>query len=844
MRTTLSMLVEAANQGGNTPIRKVAVCGAGVMGAQIAAHCVNAGIPVVLYDLAAPEGDKSGIARRAIAQLSKMNPAPLGSSQLADAIVPANYNDDLAMLGQCDLVIEAIAERLDWKRSLYENIAPALKPDAIIASNTSGLSIGELSRSLPEALRPRYCGVHFFNPPRYMELVELIPTPDTDRALLDQLETFLVSQLGKGVVRARDTPNFIGNRIGVFSILSAFIHAENFGLPVDLVDELTGTRLGRAKSGTFRTADIVGLDTLAHVIGTMQEQLRDDSFHAHFGVPAVVSALIAQGALGQKTGAGFYRKEGRNILRLDPAAREYVPADPRIDDQVADILARRKSEPALWLKQLHELNHPQAQFLWSILRDSFHYSAVHLAQIADNARQVDLAMRRGFGHAQGPFEIWQSAGWRDVVDWINQDIAAGKTLSSEPLPDWATRGPVWDVNGVQTITGSWNPREKRFEGRSRLPVYRRQIGMPLLVGEPASLEDTDVGSTTSSSSRQVDRSLASSRPASYIGTTVYEDEAIRCWTLPAPHPSEVLIVSFNTRMHTLSPAVVRGLTQAVDLAETSYRALVIGQLEDPFSAGADLKAIAPLFEQGGVAAIEPLQREMQDMVWRLRYAQVPVVAALAGLVLGGGCELAVHCAHRVAHFETYMGLVEAGIGLVPGAGGLAYCARRAAERQALTAPDAPLLAFVKNFALTVATARVSKSALDAREIGFLRESDAIVMNRYELFHVATRQALAMAETGWRPPLARKFPVAGRDGIATLKAQLVNMKEGGFISEHDCVVGEHIAHVICGGDVEPQALVDEAWLLAREREAFLSLLGQSKTQERIMGFLKTGKPVRN
>lgn len=804
----------SAVAGGARALRRVAVCGAGVMGAQIAAHCVNAGIPVVLFDLPAREGPKNGIVTRAIANLRKMNPAPLGTPDLADLIEPANYEDDLDRLGQCNLVIEAIAERLDWKQDLYRKIAPALHPHAIIASNTSGLSITSLAEVLPEELRHRFCGVHFFNPPRYMNLVELIPTRYTQPELLDTLETFLVSQLGKGVVHAKDTPNFIGNRIGVFGILSVFEQARRFGLTYEQVDELTGTRLGRAKSGTYRTADVVGLDTLAHVIRTMQDHLPDDSFHEHFGLPPEVQGLIDAGALGQKTGAGFYRKKGREIQRFDAEQRDYVPADRTIDPDVAAILAVR--DPAERLRQLRESTHPQAQFVWAVLRDTFHYSAVHLQDIADNARQLDLALKWGFGHKQGPFEIWQAAGWRQVTQWIMQDIQYGKALSSQPLPDWATRGPVWEAQGVHTSAGSWNPAQGRFEGRSMLPVYQRQIGTPLLVGEVDAMETH----------------------------TVFEDESVRCWTLPAPHPQDVLIVSFKTKMHTLSPGVVRGLVKAVELAEASYQALVIAQTGEPFSAGADLKAILPLFEQGGVAAVEPIEREMQDMVLRLRYAQVPVVAALAGLALGGGCELSVHCAHRVAHFETYIGLVEVGIGLVPGAGGLAFCARRAAELQAQGAPDAPLLAYLKRFALAVASAQVSRSALEARQIGYLRESDTIIMNRHELLYVAVRQALALACAGWRPPLPRRFPVAGRDGIATLKAQLLNMKVGGFISDYDFRIAEQVATVICGGDVDPGSLVDEEWMLAQERQAFLELLNSPKTQERITGMLTTGKPVRN
>jgi 3-hydroxyacyl-CoA dehydrogenase len=784
------------------------------MGAQIAAHCVNAGVPVLLFDLPAKEGDKNGIVNRAIAGLRKMNPAPLGAPELANAITPANYDDDLARLAECDLVIEAIAERMDWKLDLYKKLAPFIKPGAIVASNTSGLSITELAKVLPEELRHRFSGVHFFNPPRYMPLVELIPTSDTEPALIDSLETFLTSQLGKSVVRAKDTPNFVGNRIGVFGLLSVFAQAKKFELPVDLVDDLTGTRLGRAKSGSFRTADVVGLDTMVHVVATMHDQLPNDPFYPYFELPPLVAALIEKGALGQKSGAGFYRKEGKAILRIDFATGEYVPADSKVDDTVAAILAER--DAARRLQALRSSQHPQAQFVWAVLRDAFHYAAVHLADIADNARQVDQAMVWGFGHKQGPFEIWQAAGWQQVAKWVADDIANGLALSSEPLPGWATDGPVWEAGGVHTAKGSWNPHTESFQPRSNLPVYSRQVAAPRLVGESSSLGET----------------------------VVFEDEAVRCFTLPAPHPPDVLLLSFKTKMHTLSQGVIQGIVHGVEIAEGSFKALVIGQLSEPFSAGADLKSMLPLFAQGGVKAVEPVERAMQAMVQRLRYAQVPVVAALAGMALGGGCELALHCAKRVAHFETYMGLVEVGLWLVPGSGGLTHFARRTAQLQAQTSSEIPLLALLKNPALAIARAQVSRSAPDARDIGFLLPSDTVVMNRHELLYVAVREAAMLAEAGWRPPIPGVFPVAGRDALATLKTQLVNMQVGGYISQHDFTVAEKMAYVLCGGDVDPGSLVNDEWMLSLERQAFLALLADPKTQERITGFLKTGKPVRN
>jgi 3-hydroxyacyl-CoA dehydrogenase len=802
------------NTGIPAHIRRVGVLGAGVMGAQIAAHCVNAGIPVVLFDLASEGADRSAIARKAIAGLGRLKPAPLAAPELTAHIRPANYEEHLDLLRDCDLVIEAIAERLDWKQDLYRRILPALAPHATLATNTSGLSIDALAATLPEAMRRRFCGVHFFNPPRHMPLVELIPAVQTDPALLDRLETFLVSDLGKRVVRAKDTPNFIGNRIGVFGILAAMIEAEKAGLGYDVVDQLTGERLGRAKSGTFRTADVVGLDTLAHVVRTMQTGLPDDPFRAAFATPPVLAALLEQGALGQKTGAGFYRKDGKSILRLDPHSRQYVAADGQLDPATAAALAER--DPARRLRALRESTQPQGRFLWALLRDTFHYAAVHLADIAETARDVDFAMRWGFGHAQGPFEVWQSAGWLAVAQWIQEDIAAGHALASVPLPDWVMQGPVAQAGGVHTAAGSWNPRAGAFQPWRALPVYRRQLAPPRLAGEPR-------------------------EP---IGRTVFEDDAIRLWTPPDGARDDILVASFKTKMRTINPAVTRGLLHAVDLAEAGYSGLVVWQGGPPFSAGADLQAMLPAYMQGGAAAIEPMGRELQGLAQRFRAAQVPTVVAIAGLALGGGCEISVHAAARVAHLESYIGLVEVGVGLVPGAGGLAYCARRAAEQRAATAPDQPLLPFLQKFAEAVATAKVSGSALEARQTGYLRESDPIVMHEDELLYVAIQHAGALADAGWRPALPAPFPVAGRDGAATLTAQLINLRDGGFISAYDYELGRSVAQVICGGDVDPGTLVDEEWMLAQERRAFLRLLDNPKTHERIMGMLKTGKPVRN
>lgn len=789
-------------------VRQVAVLGAGVMGAQIAAHLVNVKVPVVLFDLPAKEGPKSAVAQQAIERLKKLKPAPLGLPEDAALIRAANYEDDLALLAGCDLVIEAIAERMDWKRDLYAKIAPHVAPHAIVASNTSGLSITALAEALPAEIGPRFCGIHFFNPPRYMALVELIPAPATRPEVLDELEAFVTTFLGKSVVRAKDTPNFIANRVGIAGMLAAMKEAETFGLTYDVVDDLTGKKLGRASSGTFRTADVVGLDTMAHVIRTLQEQLADDPFHPAYATPPVLSALIDAGALGQKSGAGFFKKVGKDILRLDPAKRDYVPGGAKADPLLDRILKRPAAER---LKLLRESSHPQAQFLWALLRDGFHYAAVHLEAIADTARDVDLAMRWGFGNRQGPFELWQEAGWQQVAAWVKEDVDAGKALSRAPLPDWVFDGR----DGVHAPQGSWSPARRAYVPRSALPVYARQPFREDVLGSGAP------------------EPLAS-------GTELLRNDELRVWTLDG----EVLIASITAKLHLISPAVTEGLLKAVELAERDFQALVIWSPDELFSAGANLEALMPVFMKSGAQGIAPEEKKLQDAMLRVRYAQVPVVAAIRGLALGGGCELAVHCARRVAAMESYIGLVEVGVGLIPGAGGLTYIARRAAEMANAGQAGADLLKFLVEGFTNAAMGKVSTSALEARRMGWLLESDAIVPHKDELLHVATQQARALAASGWRPPLARPFPVAGRSGIATLKSQLVNLRDGGQASAHDFHLASLIAEVLCGGDVDAGSLVTEDYLMALERERFCALLEHPKTRERVMGMLQTGKPVRN
>ncbi|MCH2241586.1 MAG: 3-hydroxyacyl-CoA dehydrogenase/enoyl-CoA hydratase family protein [Aquabacterium sp.] len=794
-------------------VRKAAVLGAGVMGAQIAAHLVNVKVPVVLFDLPAKEGPKNGIVTKAVDNLKKMKPAPLGVAEDAALIEQANYEEHLEKLRGCDLIIEAIAERLDWKEDLYKKIAPFVNDTAILATNTSGLSITAMANVLPEQLRSRFLGIHFFNPPRYMTLLELIPTEYTKPEVVDQLETFCTSTVGKNVLRAFDTPNFIANRVGIAGMLLTFREVERSGLTYDIVDDLTGKKLGRASSATFRTADVVGLDTMAHVIKTLQNGAKDDVFASAFDTPAALTALIEKGFLGQKAKAGFFKKEGKTILQFDLAKGDYVPAGGKADKEVTDILKKPAAER---LKGLRESSNPQAQFVWSILRNAFHYAAVTLESIAESARDIDFAMRWGFGAKQGPFELWQEAGWKQVAQWIKEDIDAGKALSKAPLPAWVFDGR----DGVHTAEGSWSPKLGKYVPVRDLPVYKRQY-----------FRENVLGSNAPS--------------AATAGKTLFEDAAIRLWTLD----DEVVIASIKSKMHTISAEVTAGLTKGLQLAEQGYKGLVIWSQDGPFSAGADLQSMMPAFMQGGGKAIAPFEKQLQDFMLSLRYSNVPTVAGMHGLALGGGCELAVHCARRVAAMESYVGLVEVGVGLIPGGGGLAYLARRAAE---LLEPSkgvsgqagGDLIGFLKEGFQAAAMAKVGTSAIETRKFGYLIDGDVIVPHKDEVLHVAIAQVKALYESGYRAPAKKLFPVAGRSAKATLQTSLINMRDGGFISQHDYYISSCIADVLTGGDVDYGTLVSEEYLHALERKHFCTLLDNPKTQERIMGMLSTGKPVRN
>lgn len=790
----------------NFQVRRAAVLGAGVMGAQIAAHLANADVPVLLFDLPAKEGDANAIVVRALDGLKELEPAPLATKDRIKYLDVANYDQHLDLLRDCDFIIEAIAEKMGWKEDLYRKISRHIAPSAIFASNTSGLPINRLAAALPQSMRSRFCGVHFFNPPRYMHLVELIPASTTSPDVVDNLETWIVSRLGKGVVRAKDTPNFLANRVGVMWLLTVAHHTERLGLAFDEVDALTGPQIGLPKSATYRLLDVIGLDTMGHVINTMRDRLADDPWHAYYMIPGWLSGLVEKGALGQKTKEGIYRREGKEIRVFDRGLGDYRATGREVAPEVKDILRIR--EPGARLEALRASSHPQAQLLWLSLRDLFHYCAVHLVDIACNARDLDFALRWGYGWRQGPFELWQAAGWNEITAMIREDIEAGRTMAAAPLPDW-----VFAQNGVHASTGSYSPADNALSPRSGLPVYRRQLFPERLLGE-----------------------------ASDEGETIWENKGLRLWRLPSIDAG-IVIASFRTRMHALNSDVLDGMLEAIGRAEREYAGLVLWH-EAPFAVGADLKEMVQLIGAKQFDRLDRFVVDFQRMTRAVRYCQVPAVAAVQGMALAGGCELLMHCAHRVAALESNVGLVEAGVGLVPAAGGCNEFTLRAARVAAQQHGGEPN-PFVYAAFQTLFNGKTSKSALEAREMGFLTETDTILLNPYEILFVAIRMARTLSDAGYRPPLVpRAVPVPGRPGIASLENQLANMREANFISAHDYRVGKAIATAMCGGDVEGRTLVDEQWLFDVERQQFMELARTPETLARIVHMLEAGKPLRN
>jgi 3-hydroxyacyl-CoA dehydrogenase len=781
------------------PFEKVAVLGAGVMGAQIAALLANMNVPVILFELAAKEKDKSALSKQAIKKITKLKPPPYATNGVERFVEAANYDDDLQKLSECDLIIEAIAENIEWKKDLYGKINSVIKEEAILATNTSGLSINLLADILPEKSRQNFLGIHFFNPPRYMHLVELIPCNDTNNDVLIALEQFLVTTLGKGVVVAKDTPNFIANRIGVFNLIATIHRAQQLNVPLEVVDQITGKPMARAKSGTFRTMDVVGLDVLAHVIKTMEDNLKDDPWLQYYPLPDFIKQLIDEGALGQKAGKGIYVKKGKQVF--NPKENKYIDANGQMDKSLVALF--KDKDWAKRFKALQESSSEQAQFVYLTLLDLFHYCCFHLQDIASSTADVDLAIRWGFGWEEGPFEIMQAIGWTSLIETLDQQIKDGKTMIDAALPDWTK-----EISEVHKQDGSWSPTKNNYLPLRDNPVYKRQIVRENVVSSDATL-----------------------------GTTIFENSNTRLWQ----GDDDIAILSFKTKMHSINEDVLDSIMQACEEASNNHAALVLWHPTAPFAVGADLSQVGEQLRAGNIAGVETIVAKFQQASMALKHCRVPTVAAVQGLALGGGCEFQMHCNVTVAAMESYIGLVEAGVGLLPAGGGLKELALKAMH----LAKGGDVFPHIQAAFELTAMAKVSASGLDAKKLGLLSPVDVVIANPHELLHVALHQARALAERANQPPRSDELiKVTGKTGKATLMMIATNMLEGHFISPHDYKIAEAIATVLTGGDVESGSMVSQNWLLKLERDYFIELISTKKTQQRIVHTLKTGKPLRN
>ncbi len=802
-------------------IRKVAVLGSGVMGSAIAAHLANAGIPSILLDIVPktldPAEEKAGLtlqskavrnrfARVALENATKAKPAPFFDTALTSLIEIGNFDDDFARIGECDWIVEVVVENLEIKKQVMSRIAKHRKKGSIVSSNTSGIPIGAMSAHCPAEFRKNFLGTHFFNPVRYMKLLEIIPGPDTNPKVLAFMSEFGERVLGKGIVRCKDTPNFVANRIGVFGMLRTMHLMEELKYTIDEVDAITGPPMAHPRSASFRTADLAGVDTLVHVCDNVFASVPDDEMRDTFKVPEFVRAMVAAKRLGDKTGGGFYRKGKsptgeRQNLTLDPASGEYKPSEKIKIDSLG--VAKNLDSAADRLKNTVYAEDRAGAFAWPLMRDTLAYSANRVPEIADSISEIDRAMRWGFNWDLGPFESWDAIGVKDSVAkmkaenvevpaWVEEMLAAGKE-------SFYVR-----KDGVRCV---YDPAKKDYVAET---VHRKVILLP-------SLKDRKKTIRENSSASLID-----------IG------DGVAC-------------LEFHSKMNAVDADLISLLSEGIDWAAANGEGLVIAN-HDPqaFSAGANLMLIYMAAQQQMWADIEKLSGEFQQANMKLKTSPTPVVVAPAGLALGGGAEIVLHGPKVRAHGELYCGLVEVGVGLIPGAGGCKELAVRATQglpQGGMVAVDpAP---FIARAFEAIAMAKVSTSAVEARSNGFLRPSDGITLNRDHLIQDAKDEVLHMARMGYRPAQPRADVVVGGEPVcAALVAAVQGMKRSGFVSDHDVKIASKIAYVITGGPVAAGTKVSEQYLLDLEREAFLSLVGEEKSQERIQHMLMKGKPLRN
>jgi 3-hydroxyacyl-CoA dehydrogenase len=766
-------------------IRSAAVLGAGTMGAQIAAHLANAGVPSLLLDVT-PKAAREGVDRA-----RALRPDPFFTPAAQALVTTGGFDEDLHRVAGADWIIEAIVERLDVKRSLFARIEPHRAAHAVVSSNTSGIPIAALAEGRSEPFRTHLLGTHFFNPPRYLPLLELIPTPDTDPAVVSGLAGFADRHLGKGVVIAKDTPNFIANHIGLHGVMQVFRALQSGDFTIEEIDAMTGRALGRPKSATFRTMDIAGVDVLAHVVGNLAERLPDEADRATFALPALVQELISRGWIGAKANAGFYKKDEKGeILTLDPASLTYRAKQSA---RLASIDAARSiEETGERIRALFTGQDKVGRFLRETLGPTLVYTARVAPEIAHSIDDVDRAMRWGFGWELGPFETMDAIGVSTVVG------ACGVTDPPPLLRDALARGafrPAGESGETSASSAGYRRVPPSGPGKQILRLARERSGV-VRKNAGASLVDLGDG---------------------------------------------VLCVEFHSKMNAIGGDTIQMLQAGVREAAAGYRALVVGNDAPNFSAGANLMLLLLEAQEGNWDEVDLMVRAFQGATMALKHADVPVVVAPGGLALGGGCEMALHADRVQAAAETYMGLVEVGVGLIPAGGGTKEMLARAMDGLPASMDALP---FVQRVFETIGFGKVSTSGPDAQRLGYLRDMDLVTMNRERLIDDAKAVALARAGSYSRPQPRTAIRVGGPDVQAALKLGVHLAWRAGRISDHDALIGRKLAWILGGGDLAHATTLTEQQLLDLEREAFLSLCGEPKTQERIAYTLKTGKTLRN
>lgn len=788
-------------------IRKIAVLGSGVMGSRIACHFAGIGLPVLLLDIVpadAKDSDNKALRNKivndALQAAIKSNPSPVYHKDVVKRIATGNFDDNLQEIATCDWVIEVVVERLDIKRQLFEKVDAVRKPGTLITSNTSGIPIHLLNEDRSDDFKKHFCGTHFFNPPRYLRLLEIIPTPETDPSIVDFLMDYGDRYLGKTTVLAKDTPAFIANRIGVYGIMAIFGLVEKMGLTIDEVDSLTGPIIGRPKSATFRTADVVGIDTLVKVAKGVYESCPQDEARDSFRTPEWLDKMVASNWLGDKTGQGFFKKTTgsggeKEILTLDLKTMEYGPRQkPKFGSVDAakpiDDLKQR-------LKMLVAAGDKAGDFYRHFHFGLFSYISHRIPEISDEVYRIDDAMMAGFGWEIGAFESWDVLGVERTVKGMKD---AGYSVA--PWVEEMIAG------GHKTFYHFENGRKLAYDPAAK--TYK-----PV----PGGADFISI--------------------ANFAASPVWKNGSCTLVDLG----NEVLGLQWNTKMNSIGGDVLSGITKSIELAEKNYRGLVIANEGPNFSAGANVGMIFMLAIEQEYDELDMAIRMFQNTMMRVRYSSVPVVVAPHALALGGACEMSLHADKVCAAAETYTGLVELGVGLIPGGGGTKEFVLRASDEMH---EDEPETITLKNRFLTIATAKVATSAHEAYGLGIYRKGlDEVVMNQNRRVAEAKRSVIELQESGYVAPMQRRdVKVLGRTALGTLYSGIHGMHTAGYATDHDAVVARKLAYVMCGGDLSEPTLVSEQYLLDLEREAFLSLCGERKTLERIQSVLKGGKPVRN